>query len=83
MGLLQIRDVPDQVRRRLKARAAAQGQSLNAFLLELIDQEVARPTRAEVLQRAAERAERATASAVAVLAEARDERDERGLRGGA
>jgi plasmid stability protein len=83
MGLLQIRDVPDQARRSLKARAAARGQSLNAFLLDLIDQEVARPTRAEVLQRAAERAERATASAVTVLGEARDERDDRVPRGGA
>jgi len=71
-SLLQIRDVPDRVRRRLKARAAERGQSLNAFLLDLFDQEVARPTRAEVLQRAAERAERATASAVTALAEARE-----------
>ena len=84
-SLLQIRNVPDQARRSLKARAAAQGQSLNAFLLDLIAQEVARPTRAEVLQRAAERAERATASAVTVLAEARerqDDRDDRVARGG-
>ena len=73
-SLLQIRDVPDQDRRRLKARAAERGQSLNAFLLDLFDQEVARPTRAEVLQRAAERAEHATASAVTALAEARKDR---------
>ena len=76
-SLLQIRDVPDRVRRRLKARAAERGQSLNAFLLDLFDQEVARPTRAEVLQRAAERAERATASAVTALAEAREDRADR------
>jgi plasmid stability protein len=82
MGLLQIRDVPDQVRRSLKARAAARGQSLNAFLLDLVAQEVAVPTRAEVLQRAAERAERATASAVTGLDEARDERDDRVTRDG-
>lgn len=83
MGLLQIRDVPEQTRRSLKARAAARGQSLNAFLLDLLDQEIARPTRAEVLQRAAERVERATASAVTVLGGAREERDDRVTRGGA
>lgn len=83
MGLLQIRDVPEQTRRSLKARAAARGQSLNAFLLDLLDQEIARPTRAEVLQRAAERAERATASAVTVLGGAREERDDRVTRDGA
>lgn len=82
-SLLQIRDVPDEARRSLKARAAARGQSLNAFLLDLIAQEVARPTQAEVLQRAAERAERATASAVAVVAAARGERDDDVTRGGA
>ena len=76
-SLLQIRDVPDQVRRRLKARAAERGQPLNAFVLDLIDQEVARPAPAEVVQRAAERAERATASAVTALAEAREDRADR------
>ena len=74
-SLLQIRDVPDESRRELKSRAAAQGQSLNAFLLELIDREVSRPTVAEVLGRAARRSERATVSAQEVLATARADRD--------
>ena len=74
-SLLQIRDVPDESRRELKSRAAAQGQSLNAFLLELIDREVSRPTVAEVLDRAARRSERATVSAQEVLATARADRD--------
>lgn len=74
-SLLQIRDVPDESRRELKARAAAQGQSLNAYLLGLIDREVARPTLAEVLDRAARRSERATASAADATAAARDDRD--------
>lgn len=42
-SLLQIRNVPDDVRRALKARAAAQGESLNAYLLGLIERDVARP----------------------------------------
>jgi len=32
-SLLQIRNVPDEARRALKARAAARGESLNAYLL--------------------------------------------------
>jgi plasmid stability protein len=76
MSLLQIRNVPDEARRALKARAAARGESLNAYLLEMIDREVARPTVGEVLDRAASRAERARASAAGPVAAARAERDE-------
>jgi plasmid stability protein len=75
-SLLQIRNVPDAARRELKARAAARGQSLNTYLLDLIEREVRRPTVAEVLQRAAQRAERATASAADVIDAARAERDD-------
>ncbi len=74
-SLLQIRDVAGETRRALKARAAAQGKSLNAYLLELLDREVARPTVGEVLQRAARRAERANVSAVDIISSAREERD--------
>lgn len=75
-SLLQIRNVPDAARRELKARAAAQGRSLNAYLLDLINREVSRPTVAEVLERAAQRAERATGSAAEVIEVARAERDD-------
>jgi hypothetical protein len=74
-SLLQIREVPDEARRVLKARAAARGQSLNTYLLDMISREVARPTVAEVLERAARRAERPTGSAVGVLDTARADRD--------
>jgi antitoxin FitA len=75
-SLLQIRNVPDEARRALKARAADRGESLNAYLLNLLNREVARPTVAEVLDRAARRSERAAASAVDVLGEARSQRDD-------
>jgi plasmid stability protein len=75
-SLLQIRDVPEDARRGLKARAAARGQSLNSYLLDIIDREVGRPTVAEVLDRAAQRTERATISATDVVAAARAERDD-------
>lgn len=75
-SLLQIRNVPEEARRTLKARAAARGESLNSYLLELIAREVARPTIAEVLQRASRRAERADTSALEFVAAARAERDQ-------
>lgn len=73
-SLLQIRNVPDDARRALKARAAARGESLNAYLLELINREVSQPTVGEVLERAAWRAERAEVSAADVIDAARAER---------
>lgn len=75
-SLVQIRNVPEEVRRALKARAAARGESLNGYLLEIVSREVARPTVDEVLARAARRTERANASAVQALDAARAERDE-------
>ncbi len=74
-SLLQIRGVADETRRALKARAAARGESLNAYLLNLLNREVARPTAAEVLDRAARRSERSAVSALEVLDEARSQRD--------
>ncbi|MGI9120436.1 MAG: hypothetical protein ACR2G7_10025 [Acidimicrobiales bacterium] len=74
-SLLQIRDAPDDVRRALKARAAACEQSLNTHLLHLLEREGARPTVGDVLDRAAQRAERASVSAVDMLDAARAERD--------
>lgn len=75
MSLLQVRNVPEDARRVLKARAAARGESLNSYLLRLIEQDAAQPTVAEVLDRVAHRSERATASSVQALHDARAERD--------
>jgi plasmid stability protein len=74
-SLLQIRDVPDASRQELKARAAAAGKSLNGYLLDLIEREVAQPTVAEVLDRAARRSERASASALPSVLSGRAERE--------
>jgi len=73
--LVQIRDVPEEQRRALKARAAARGESLNTYLLGVLSREVAKPTVAEVLDRAARRAERASASALDAVNAARSDRD--------
>ncbi len=75
-SLLQIRNVSEEARRVLKSRAAARGESLNSYLLGLIDQEVARPTVAEVMDRAARRSRTTEVAAVEALDEARRERDE-------
>lgn len=75
-SLLQIRNVPEEDRRVLKARAAERGESLNSYLLALINREVSRPTVGEVLARAALRTERADVSASDIIAAGRAERDE-------
>lgn len=74
---VQIRNVPEKTRRQLKERAATRGQSLNAYLLDLIHREVERPTPEEVFARAAARHERATASSVSAIAEGRRESADR------
>ncbi len=67
MSLVQVRNVPEEARRVLKARAAARGESLNSYLLGLIEREVSKPSVDEVLARAAQRAGRVALSAVEVL----------------
>lgn len=73
-GLVQIRNVPDETRRALKARAASEGRSLNEFLLELLIEQAVRPTVAEVLARAAARTEKLSASSVDIIRRDRDSR---------
>ena len=52
---IQIRDVPDDVRRTLRARAAAAGKSLSAYLLDELTRVAERPPVADVLARAVAR----------------------------
>jgi plasmid stability protein len=73
-GLVQIRNVPDEARQALKARAAARGESFNEYLLKLLIDEAARPTVADVLERARSRSERATESSVEIIRALRDGR---------
>lgn len=51
MKLLQIRNVPEDVHRRLKARAASEGQSLSEFALAELRRSLERPTRHELMER--------------------------------
>lgn len=50
-GLIQIRDVPDEVRRTLKARAALEGTSLSEYLRAELVRVAERPTPEELWAR--------------------------------
>ena len=49
---IQIRNVPEDVHRELRVRAAAAGMSLSDYCLERLRHTATRPTVAEVLKRA-------------------------------
>jgi antitoxin FitA len=51
MAMIQIRNVPDDLHRRLKARAAEQGLTLSEYLLRMAERESGRPTIAELTAR--------------------------------
>jgi antitoxin FitA len=53
--MIQIRNVPDSLHRRLKARAALSGRSLSDYVLAELRRSLDRPTRAEILERIAAR----------------------------
>lgn len=48
---IQVRDLPDHVHRRLKARAAEQGRSLSELVREQLEEVADRPTLGEMLER--------------------------------
>jgi plasmid stability protein len=54
--MIQLRHVPDNVHRKLKARAALEGRSLSDYLLEEVRRVADRPTLAELRSRLAQRA---------------------------
>ena len=55
MTTIQIRNVPEEVSRELKSRAAAEGRSLSDFLLTAVTRIAARPSRADIMQRILQR----------------------------
>ncbi len=71
MPMIQIRNVPDDLHRELKARAALAGMSVSNFLLMELRRSLERPTREGLLRRLAkrERARPRPAPADAVRAE--------------
>lgn len=53
--MIQIRHVPDQVHRKLKARAATEGLSLSDYLKREVQRLAEQPTLREMLERLAAR----------------------------
>jgi len=52
--MIQLRHVPDDLHRKLKARAALEGLSLSDYLLKEVQRVAERPTAAELRQRLAQ-----------------------------
>jgi len=73
--MIQIRDVPDALHRKLKVRAAQAGQSLSDYLLKEIRRVAALPTREEMLARLRSRSRVTLKVPAAVII--RQERDSR------
>lgn len=71
--MIQIRNVPDALHRKLKVRAAAAGQTLSDYLLGEMEQLAARPTREEMLARIHSRSRVTLKTPAAVVI--REERD--------
>lgn len=74
MKNLQIRNVPDDVHRRLKSRAALEGRSLSEYALFELVRALERPTRQELLQRVRDRSAAEDVDAVEVVREEREAR---------
>lgn len=51
MKSLQVRNVPDELHRRLKSRAALSGRSLSEYVLGELERSLQRPTTEELLTR--------------------------------
>jgi plasmid stability protein len=72
--MVQIRNMPDDVHRTLKVRAAEQGVSLSDYLLRLAERDASRPTIEELTRRIRARGRaRSSVSAAEAVRELRDE----------
>ena len=73
--MIQIRNVPETLHRRLKARAAMEGISMSRYVLREIERSLERPTRRELLDAIASQPERTlNPSPAEILQEERDRR---------
>ena len=51
MGMIQLRNVPPTLHRKLKSRAALAGMSLSDYLIEIVRRDAERPTVEELVAR--------------------------------
>jgi antitoxin FitA len=76
--MIQLRNVPDDLHRKLKARAAMAGMSLSDYLLQEIRKTAERPTVEELIQRLKDSPPvRVRVSPAAAVRAERDRRDRR------
>jgi len=73
--MIQIRNVPDELHRRLKSRAAETGMSLSDYLLAEIRRSAERPTTEDLWRRLRSRAE--VSPSIAPAEAVRQERERR------
>jgi antitoxin FitA len=70
--MVQIRNVPDDLHEKLKARAAERGLSLSDYLLQLAERDVGRPTIEELTARIRRRGRVEGVSSADIIREMRD-----------
>jgi plasmid stability protein len=73
--MIQLRNVPDELHRLLKSRAALAGMSLSDYLLREIQHAAARPSTEELMRRLESR--RPVKTSVSPARAVREERDRR------
>ncbi len=72
---IRIRNIPEALHRRLKARAAMEGVSMSRYVLREIERSLERPTRQELLEAIASQPEKVlNPSPAEILREERDRR---------
>jgi hypothetical protein len=69
--MIQIRNVPDDLHRKLKARAAEEGLTLSDYLLRMAEREANRVSFAEVTERIKRRGHPLPGSAADIIREMR------------
>ena len=75
--MLQVRNVPDKIHRRLKARAAEAGMSLSEYVLRELRRVAERPTNEEIIERLRKLTPlNIGISGADLIRDAREERDE-------
>lgn len=70
--MIQIRNVPDDLHRKLKVRAAQSGLTLSEYLLRMAERDASRPTLEELSARIRRRGRVATGSSAEIIRRARD-----------
>ncbi len=73
---IQIREIPEETHRKLKARAAAEGMSMSDYLKRLIERDLKRPDWASIKRRRDEM-EPLDITSDEIVAMIREERDSR------